>query len=70
MVYRCSPDHKGETVSFIKKFKVFGYPITMSVGDGANDVVMIHKADVGVGIKGKEGNSACTAADYALLEFK
>jgi len=27
----------------------------MAVGDGANDVNMITAADVGVGIKGKEG---------------
>jgi len=33
------------------------YPekVTLSVGDGANDVAMILKAHVGVGISGKEG---------------
>ena len=29
--------------------------MTLAVGDGANDVSMIHKADVGVGIAGREG---------------
>jgi P-type E1-E2 ATPase len=29
---------------------------TCSIGDGANDVNMIQKAHVGIGIMGKEGN--------------
>lgn len=28
---------------------------TLAIGDGANDVAMIMKADVGVGIAGREG---------------
>jgi len=28
---------------------------TLAIGDGANDVSMILKADVGIGIAGKEG---------------
>lgn len=34
------------------------YPkkVTLSIGDGANDVSMIIKAHVGVGILGLEGN--------------
>jgi len=28
---------------------------TLSIGDGANDVAMIMKADIGIGIAGKEG---------------
>lgn len=28
---------------------------SLSIGDGANDVNMINKADVGVGIAGREG---------------
>ena len=30
--------------------------ITLAVGDGANDVNMIQKAHIGVGVMGKEGN--------------
>ena len=30
--------------------------ITLSIGDGANDVNMINAAHIGVGIKGVEGN--------------
>ena len=28
--------------------------LTLAIGDGANDVAMIHLADVGVGISGKQ----------------
>ena len=50
IVFRCSPTHKGQTVEFIKTNSVFGNPVTMAVGDGANDVCMIQKADIGIGI--------------------
>lgn len=44
--------------------------ITLSIGDGANDVSMILEADVGVGIYGEEGTQAAMASDYATGEFK
>ncbi|ORZ33535.1 hypothetical protein BCR44DRAFT_1438169 [Catenaria anguillulae PL171] len=44
--------------------------LTLSIGDGANDVSMIQEADVGVGIEGMEGAQAVRAADYAFVEFK
>lgn len=34
----------------------FPHKVTLSIGDGANDVSMIIKAHVGVGILGLEGN--------------
>jgi len=39
---------------------------TLSIGDGANDVAMILKADVGVGIAGKEGMQAARSSDFAI----
>jgi P-type E1-E2 ATPase len=39
---------------------------TLSIGDGANDVAMIMKADVGVGIAGREGMQAARSADFAI----
>jgi len=42
----------------------------MAVGDGANDVNMLTAADVGIGIRGKEGSEATRIADYATGEFK
>ncbi len=44
--------------------------ITLSIGDGGNDVPMINEAHVGVGIYGKEGMQAAQAADYAIGEFQ
>lgn len=44
--------------------------ITLSIGDGANDVSMIQEAHVGVGIYGKEGGQACRASDFYFTQFK
>lgn len=38
-------------------------------GDGANDVSMIHMADVGIGISGQEGMQAVMASDFAIARF-
>jgi P-type E1-E2 ATPase len=35
--------------------KKFVHETTLAIGDGANDVTMIMKAHVGVGIAGREG---------------
>ena len=43
--------------------------ITLAIGDGANDVAMIQAAHLGVGIRGKEGQQAVLASDYALPRF-
>lgn len=50
---RVSPSQKGDIVELVKK----NHPndTTLAIGDGANDVAMIMKADVGVGIAGHEG---------------
>ena len=42
----------------------------LAIGDGANDVSMITKATIGVGIAGKEGKAAVQAADFGIPEFK
>jgi phospholipid-transporting ATPase len=44
--------------------------ITLSIGDGANDVPMIKTAHIGVGLFGEEGMGAVQASDYALPEFR
>jgi magnesium-transporting ATPase (P-type) len=50
---RVSPKQKADIVQMVKE----RYPskTTLSIGDGANDVAMILKADIGIGIAGKEG---------------
>jgi magnesium-transporting ATPase (P-type) len=45
-------------------------PVTLAIGDGANDVGMIHEAKVGVGINGKEGKHASNSADFAIGQFR
>ena len=50
--------------------KRFPQKITLSIGDGANDVSMILKAHVGVGILGREGQQAARSADFAIGQFK
>ena len=42
--------------------------MTLAIGDGANDVAMIQKACVGVGIAGQEGLQAACAADYTIAQ--
>jgi phospholipid-transporting ATPase len=44
--------------------------ITLSIGDGANDVSMIQAAHIGVGISGQEGMQAVLASDFAIAQFR
>ena len=53
ILFRSSPKQKADTVNMIKKF-FGGRKITMSIGDGFNDVNMIQEAHVGIGIRGAE----------------
>ena len=50
---RVSPAQKADIVRMIRAR--FPDKTTLAIGDGANDVSMILKAHVGVGIAGKEG---------------
>lgn len=64
---RCAPFQKSEIATAIKKQLK---KIICCVGDGGNDVAMIQKGDVGIGIEGKEGNQASLASDFSISEFK
>ncbi|XP_065643609.1 phospholipid-transporting ATPase IF isoform X3 [Hydra vulgaris] len=65
---RMSPLQKAQVVRLVKesKFK----PITLAIGDGANDCSMIQEAHVGCGIMGKEGRQAVRCSDYAFHRFR
>ncbi len=65
---RVSPLQKATLVRMVKRAP--GAPVTLAIGDGANDVGMIHEARVGVGISGKEGRHASNAADFAIGQFR
>ncbi|XP_050297627.1 probable phospholipid-transporting ATPase IA isoform X3 [Anthonomus grandis grandis] len=64
---RVSPMQKAEVVEYVTKFTK---SITLAIGDGANDVAMIQKAHVGVGISGVEGLQAACASDYSIAQFR
>lgn len=47
-----------------------GKPVTLAIGDGANDCGMIQEAHVGIGVMGKEGRQAVRTSDYAIARFR
>ena len=71
---RCSPLQKAQMVKLIRDDgavrKGILAPVTLAIGDGANDVPMIMAAQVGVGIVGREGHQAANNADFAIGQFR
>jgi len=65
---RVSPSQKADIVTMVRE----RHPekSTLSIGDGANDVNMIMRAHIGVGISGLEGQQAARAADYSIGQFR
>ncbi|XP_064637910.1 phospholipid-transporting ATPase VD-like [Lineus longissimus] len=63
---RATPLQKASVVELVK---VNLHMTTLAIGDGANDVNMIQKADIGVGISGQEGMQAVMASDFAIARF-
>eukprot|EP00055_Hartaetosiga_balthica_P014490 m.79730 g.79730 ORF g.79730 m.79730 type:complete len:1237 (+) comp8615_c0_seq1:266-3976(+) len=64
---RATPLQKAQVVSLVKDNRSV---MTLAIGDGANDVSMIHMAHVGVGISGQEGMQAVMASDFAIAQFR
>ncbi|KAK2467632.1 hypothetical protein APHAL10511_000487 [Amanita phalloides] len=64
---RVSPAQKALTVKLVKEGKE---AMTLSIGDGANDVAMIQEANIGCGLYGLEGSQAAMSADYAFGQFR
>ncbi|KAL8270199.1 hypothetical protein Esti_005874 [Eimeria stiedai] len=65
---RVSPKQKAEVVRHCQRYQ--RNTVSLGIGDGANDVGMLISANVGVGIRGKEGLQAVRAADFSITEFK
>ncbi|XP_053082768.1 phospholipid-transporting ATPase VB isoform X2 [Acinonyx jubatus] len=64
---RSTPLQKSMIVKLVRdKLSV----MTLSIGDGANDVSMIHAADIGIGISGQEGLQAVMSSDFAISRFR
>ncbi|KAL0581270.1 phospholipid transporting ATPase [Marasmius crinis-equi] len=64
---RVSPAQKALTVKLVKEGR---NAMTLSIGDGANDVAMIQEANIGCGLLGLEGSQAAMSADYAFGQFR
>ncbi|KPJ01062.1 putative phospholipid-transporting ATPase IA [Papilio xuthus] len=64
---RVSPIQKAEVVDLVSRATG---AVTLAIGDGANDVAMIQRASVGVGISGVEGLQAVCASDYSIAQFR
>ncbi|XP_042272962.1 phospholipid-transporting ATPase IC [Thunnus maccoyii] len=64
---RVTPGQKADIVTLVRKHTS---SVTMSIGDGANDVNMIKTAHVGVGLTGVEGGQAVQNADFSLSQFR
>ena len=69
VVCRVSPAQKREMVELVRG-GVRPSPVTLAIGDGANDVPMIQAAHVGVGMAGKEGRQAVNSSDFAIAQFR
>lgn len=70
---RVTPIQKSDVVNLIKfknKFNGEAAPVTLAIGDGANDVSMIKAAHIGVGISGEEGSQAQMASDFSFAQFR
>ncbi|XP_047942456.1 phospholipid-transporting ATPase 1 isoform X3 [Salvia hispanica] len=63
---RVAPLQKAGIVALIKNRTD---DMTLAIGDGANDVSMIQKADVGIGISGQEGRQAVMASDFSMVIY-
>jgi phospholipid-translocating ATPase len=44
--------------------------MTLSIGDGPDDVAMIQEANVGCGLFGPDGSQAAMSTDYAFGQFR
>ncbi|TCD59897.1 hypothetical protein EIP91_011212 [Steccherinum ochraceum] len=64
---RVSPAQKALVVKLVKEGR---NAMTLSIGDGANDVAMIQEANIGCGLLGYEGSQAAMSADYAFGQFR
>lgn len=64
---RVSPLQKA---NIVEQMRIKTNKLSLAIGDGSNDVGMILKADVGVGISGKEGRQAVLVSDYSIAQFR
>ncbi len=61
---RCSPKQKALLVDALRRSDARA--VVAAVGDGGNDVSMLQRAHMGVGIEAREGSAAARAADVSV----
>jgi len=66
---RVSPKQKALIVNLVQN-SVSPSPVSLAIGDGANDVGMIQVAHVGIGISGLEGQQAVNSSDFSIAQFR
>jgi len=66
---RTTPRQKALLVKLVRRY-VSPTPVTLAIGDGANDVGMIQEAHIGIGISGLEGRQAVNASDFSIAQFR
>ncbi|XP_057819664.1 phospholipid-transporting ATPase 3 isoform X2 [Cryptomeria japonica] len=64
---RVTPLQKAQVTTLIR---YNARKVTLSIGDGANDVSMIQAAHIGVAVRGQEGMQAVMASDFAISQFR
>ena len=67
LISRCTPAGKAQIVDLITNYYKC---VSVVIGDGANDVAMMHTAPLSIGIRGSEGSFAANAADVSIVQFK
>ncbi|CAN6448428.1 unnamed protein product [Victoria cruziana] len=70
LVYILESELEDQKAGIVALVKNRTNDMTLSIGDGANDVSMLQVADVGVGISGQEGRQAVMASDFAIGQFR
>eukprot|EP00916_Digyalum_oweni_P018239 GHVL01030619.1.p1 GENE.GHVL01030619.1~~GHVL01030619.1.p1 ORF type:complete len:1161 (+),score=178.23 GHVL01030619.1:47-3529(+) len=68
VVCRATKSQKARVVELVRS-RLKGV-VTLSIGDGANDVAMLKAAHVAVGVFGKEGNQAVQNSEFAIAQFR
>lgn len=62
------PLQKAQIVKLLKE-NVKSHPTVLAIGDSNCDIAMIQEANIGVGIRGKDGTQVCNSAEVELENF-
>ncbi|OHT08782.1 Phospholipid-transporting ATPase 2 [Tritrichomonas foetus] len=65
----CSRATPKQKALIVKSIKDLG-KMTLTIGDGGNDVTMLRESQIGIGIVGKEGLQAAFASDFSITHFR